>query len=238
MRPFVKHGYLRYRSNGRTVYMGLFGTPTWNVSERIWGYRSIGKTIMDMRKIGSSADLGVGFKGRLDGAGRVNAQLMFGNGSGQRQEADNGKKVYSLLHLKPLDAIEATVYFDWEGKPEGRDRVTFAGMLGTSSENFRAGIEGFVRTNRNAEDGADAQVRGASAFGAATVRPRVKAFARLDYYDPGQSTVRDEEVMIIGGIDVTPAGIFTSCPMLMATIYASSNSDTEVIPRMTLHYRF
>ena len=28
---------------------------------------------MDMRKIGSSADLGVGFKGRLDGAGRVNA---------------------------------------------------------------------------------------------------------------------------------------------------------------------
>ena len=155
MRPFVKHGYLRYRSNGRTVYMGLFGTPTWNVSERIWGYRSIEKTIMDKRKIGSSADIGVGFKGKLDGAGRVKAQLMFGNGSGQRPEADNGKKVYSLLHLKPTDIVEATVYFDWEGKPGGKDRVTFAGMLGTSVENFRFGLEGFVRNNRKALSGDD-----------------------------------------------------------------------------------
>ncbi len=238
MRPFVKHGYLRYRSNGRTVYMGLFGTPTWNVSERIWGYRSIGKTIMDLHKIGSSADLGVGFNGMLDGEGRVNAQLMFGNGNGQRPEADNGKKVYSLLHVKPAGAIEATVYLDWEGKPEGRNRVTFAGMLGTSGENFRGGIEAFVRKNKKGEADGDAQVLGMSASGTATVRPRVKAFARLDYYDPGQSTVRDEEYMIIGGIDVTPAGNIHIMPNVMATIYASSNADTEVVPRMTVHFKF
>ena len=174
----------------------------------------------------------------MDGKGRVNAQLMFGNGNGQCPEADNGKKVYSLLHVKPAGAIEATVYLDWEGKPEGRDRVTFAGMLGTSSENFRGGIEAFVRNNKNGKADGDPQVRGVSAFGAATVRPRVRAFARLDYYDPSQSTVRDEEVMIIGGIDVTPAGNIHIMPNVMATIYASSNADTEVVPRMTVHYKF
>ena len=238
MRPFVKHGYLRYRSNGQSVFMGLFGTPTWNVSERIWGYRSIGKTIMDMRKIGSSADLGVGFNGKLDGEGRVNVQLMFGNGSGQRPEVDNGKKVYSLLHVKPAGAIEATVYLDWEGKPEGRDRVTVGGMLGSSGEIFRGGIEAFVRNNRNGEASGDAQLRGVSAFGAVTVRPDVRAFARLDYFDPSRSTAQDEEVMIIGGIDVTPAGNIHIMPNVMATIFASSDADTEVIPRMTVHYRF
>ena len=38
MKPFVKHAYLRYKKNSRAVYFGLFGTPTWNVSEQIWGY--------------------------------------------------------------------------------------------------------------------------------------------------------------------------------------------------------
>ncbi len=238
MRPFVKHGYLRYRANGRAVNMGLFGTPTWNVSERIWGYRSIAKTIMDMRKIGSSADIGVGFKGRLDGAGRVNAQLMFGNGSGQRSEVDNGKKLYTLLHVKPTDAIEATVYLDWEGKPEGRDRVTFAGMLGMSGEEFRGGIEGFVRMNRNGGGGDDIRIRGVSVFCAANARPRVDIFARLDYYDPGRSTGQDEETMVIGGVDIAPAGNIHIMPNVVATIYAPSNADTEVIPRMTVFYKF
>ncbi len=238
MRPFVKHGYLRYRANGRTVYMGLFGTPTWNVSERIWGYRSIAKTIMDMRKIGSSADLGVGYKGKLDGAGRLNAQLMFGNGSGQRPEADNGKKVYSLLHLKPTDVVEATVYLDWEDKPDGRDRVTFAAMLGTSVEKLRFGIEGFVRNNRRAQSGDDVQLRGLSAFGAVNLKPRVDVFGRLDFFDPDRSAEQDEEYMIIGGVDVAPARNIHIMPNVMATIYASSDAVTEVVPRMTVSYKF
>ncbi|MDE3000778.1 MAG: porin [Gemmatimonadota bacterium] len=238
MRPFVKHGYLRYRTNGRTVNMGLFGTPTWNVSERIWGYRSIAKTIMDMRKIGSSADLGVGYRGKLDGAGRVNVQLMIGNGSGQRPEADNGKKVYSLLHLKPTDVVEATVYLDWEGKPEGKDRITFAGMLGTSGESFRLGIEGFIRNNRRGQSGDDIQVRGVSAFGNVNVKPRVDVFGRLDFYDPNRSTERDEEFMFIGGIDVAPAGNIHIMPNVVATIKRSSVADTGIIPRMTVCYRF
>ena len=238
MRPYVKHGYLRYRTNGRTIYMGLFGTPTWNVSERIWGYRSIEKTIMDMRKIGSSADIGVGFKGRLDGAGSVNAQLMLGNGSGQRPEVDNGKKLYTLLHVKPADVIEATVYLDWEGKHDGSDRVTFAGMLGMSGESFRGGIEGFIRNNRNGSGGHDVQIRGASAFGAANVGPRVDIFARLDYYDPGGSKAQDEEYLVIGGVDVAPAGKIHIMPNVMATIYASPDADAEVIPRITVSYEF
>ncbi|MCY3765625.1 MAG: hypothetical protein OXH06_09375, partial [Gemmatimonadetes bacterium] len=151
---------------------------------------------------------------------------------------DNGKKVYSLLHLKPTDVVEATVYFDWEGKPGGKDRVTFAGMLGTSAESFRFGIEGFVRNNRKALSGEDVQIRGVSAFGAVNVKPQVDVFGRLDFFDPNQSAEQDEEYMIIGGVDVVPAGNIHIMPNVVATIKRSSDADTEVIPRMTVCYRF
>ncbi len=136
MEPTVKHAYLRYRKDGRAVIFGLSGTPTWNVSDRVWGYRSIHKTIMDLHKLGSSADLGVAFNGKLDEGGKVNAQVMLGNGSGQSPEVDNQKKLYGLLHLKPGGTLEVTGYVDWEGKPGGQDRMTFAGFVGTSGKGF------------------------------------------------------------------------------------------------------
>lgn len=55
MVPFVKHAYLRYRKNGRGIYFGLFGTPTWAVPEELWGYRPVSKTIMDLHKLGTSS---------------------------------------------------------------------------------------------------------------------------------------------------------------------------------------
>ena len=122
MEPFVKHAFLRYRNRDRTLTFGLSGTPTWNVSERAWGYRSISKTIMDLRKIGSSADLGIAFGGKLDDAGKVSARVTIGNGSGQRAEGDAEKKTYALLHLRPAGSFETTAYLDWEDKTGGKIR--------------------------------------------------------------------------------------------------------------------
>ena len=92
--------------------------------------------------------------------------------------------------------------------------------------------------NRNGSGGGDVRKRGVSVFGAANVRPRVQLFARLDYYDPDKSTEQDGETMVIGGVDIAPAGNIHVMPNVMATIYASSDADTEVIPRMTVFYKF
>jgi len=238
MVPFVKHAYLRYRKDGRAVYCGLFGTPTWNVSERVWGYRSISKTIMDLHKIGSSADLGVGFKGKLDDGGKVNAQVSVGNGSGQSPEVDNDKKFYGLLHLKPSGTIEATVYLDWEGKPGGQDRITFAGMVGTSGKHFHGGLEVFIRNNKSAVAGSDVQIRGISAFGAGVFGPKTKAFARVDFYDPSNKASNDREYMVIGGIDLIPEKNIHLMPNVVATFFQAKGAEAEVIPRFTVYYKF
>ena len=66
MEPFVKHGYLQWKEGlgDADIYLGLSGTPTWAVAEKVWGYRSVAKTVLDWNKIGSSADLGAASQGR------------------------------------------------------------------------------------------------------------------------------------------------------------------------------
>ena len=45
MDPFVKDAYLRYQWNGRSLYAGQSPTPIWSITETVWGYRAVEKTI-------------------------------------------------------------------------------------------------------------------------------------------------------------------------------------------------
>ena len=70
MTPVVKDAYLKYQKDGRSLVVGLSPTPTWSFTEKVWGYRSVEKTIIDLNKMGSSRDLGVLFETRSDSEGR------------------------------------------------------------------------------------------------------------------------------------------------------------------------
>ena len=61
MDPLVKDAYLCYQWNGRSLYAGQSPTPIWSITETVWGYRAVEKTIMDLNKIGSSRDNGIAF---------------------------------------------------------------------------------------------------------------------------------------------------------------------------------
>jgi hypothetical protein len=235
MEPFVKHAYVRYRKNGKALYMGLSGTPTWAVSEEIWGYRSVRKTIMDLNKIASSADIGLAFHGQLDSEGKVNTQIMLANGSGQSSEADNNKKIYALLHLKP-GAFQATAYADWEKRSGSKDRLTFAGFLGLKKDHFQGGIEGFLQ-KRNDPAG-DVQLLGVSVFGAGKVGDKTKAFGRVDFFDPNDNVTTNRTLHFIGGLDFEPAKDVHLMPNVLVTSFQAAGVDAEVLPRMTLYVKF
>ena len=235
MEPFVKHAYVRYRKDGKALYMGLSGTPTWNVTEGIWGYRSVRKTIMDLNKIASSADIGIAFHGQLDSEGKVNTQIMLANGSGQASEDDNNKKIYGLLHFKP-GSLNATVYADWEKRAGSQDRMTFAGFVGLQGEGFRGGIEGFLQKRNN--PAGDVQVRGVSVFGAGTLGEQTKAFGRVDFFDPNDGAGNDRTLHFIGGLDFEPTKDVHVMPNVLVTSFQAAGVDTEVLPRMTLYVKF
>ncbi len=58
---FVKDAYLKWKNiiDGSDLIVGFSPTPSFGVSEDYWGYRSLEKTIMDLRKVASSRDFGV-----------------------------------------------------------------------------------------------------------------------------------------------------------------------------------
>ena len=233
MVPFVKHAYLRYRKDRHALYMGLSGTPTWNVTESVWGYRPVEKTIMDLNKIASSADIGLAYHGKLDEAGKANVQIMLANGSGQSAEANNEKKIYGLLHFKP-GAFHLTAYGDWEKRAGDQDRTTLAAFLGTQNNKFHGGLEGFVQLRKNP----DHQVQGVSLFGAGKLGEKTKGFVRVDFFDPNDKTGDGREIFFLGGLDFEPTKDVHLMPNVMGTAFQASGVDTQVIPRMTIYVKF
>ena len=59
--PFVKHAYLEWANlvPKHSLFLGIAETNAFKNSEELWGYRSIEKTIIDLNKICSSADLDI-----------------------------------------------------------------------------------------------------------------------------------------------------------------------------------
>ncbi|MDQ2719265.1 MAG: hypothetical protein M3Z26_05825 [Bacteroidota bacterium] len=82
-----------------TIVAGQQSTPTFaTLTEGVWGYRSIEKTITDMRGISSSTDLGVGVYGKIGKSENVGYDVLIGNSNGAKIENNNFKKIYTSLY--------------------------------------------------------------------------------------------------------------------------------------------
>ena len=234
MEPFVKHGYLQWKKGlgDADVYLGLSGTPTWAVAEKVWGYRSIAKTVLDWNKIGSSADLGAALKGA---AGQLSYHLMVGNGPGQKPEDDHGKKFYGSLSFKAADRLILEGYADFNAKPAGRNERTFKGFVGWQGAKGKVGLEAFSRTNEQAGAGGEDQViTGVSAFGSLPLSAAFKGFGRFDAvsYDAEDTT----DLLFIAGLDYSPATDVHLMPNML--IESPDGHDANVQGRLTFFYKF
>ena len=234
MEPFVKHGYLQWKEGlgDADIYLGLSGTPIWAVAEKVWGYRSIAKTVLDWNKIGSSADLGAALKGA---AGRLHYHLMVGNGPGQGPEDDHGKKFYGSLSFKAADRLILEGYADFNARPAGRNERTFKALVGWQGARGSAGLEVFSRTNELAGDNGDDQViAGVSAFGSLPLSAAFKGFGRVDAV--GYDAEDDRDWLFITGLDYAAATDVHLMPNVL--IESPAGRDANVQGRLTFYYKF
>ena len=234
MEPFVKHGYLQWKEGlgDADVYLGLSGTPTWAVAEKVWGYRSIAKTVLDWNKIGSSADLGAALKGA---AGQLNYHLMVGNGPGQKPEDDHGKKFYGSLSFKAADRLILEGYADFNARPAGRNERTFKGFVGWQGAKGKAGLEIFSRTNEQAGAGGEDQViTGVSAFGSLPLSAAFKGFGRVDAV--GYDAEDTSDLLFLTGLDYAAATNVHLMPNVL--IESPTGRDANVQGRLTFYYKF
>ena len=234
MEPFVKHGYLQWKKGlgDADIYLGLSGTPTWAVAEKVWGYRSIAKTVLDWNKIGSSADLGAALKGT---AGQLNYHLMVGNGPGQKPEDDHGKKFYGSLSFKAADRLILEGYADFNAKPAGRNERTFKGFVGWQGAKGKIGLEAFSRTNEQAGVGGEDQIiTGISAFGSLLLSTAFKGFGRFDAIS--HDAEDDRDLLFIAGLDYAAAKAGHLMPNVI--VESPDGHEANVQGRLTFFCKF
>jgi hypothetical protein len=195
------------------LVVGVMGTPTFFfASEKVWGnqsawgYRSIERTIADMRKLGIASDAGIALQGTFTKTGTFGYNLMVGNGSGTKPETDKFKRLYADVYGKFLDQkIIVDCYGDYERSrltPYQQGKSTFKLFIAYQAERVAGGIEvvqqfqqnATIYTEPKAENPSVASTKkdtvAAIAFGVSVfvrgslIKERLAAFARYDFFNP------------------------------------------------------
>jgi hypothetical protein len=237
MRPAVKDAYLKYKRNSWSLIMGLSPTPATSRTDGIWGYRSVAKSIQDLNKLGSTRDTGLLFETPLDARGKVVMQAMFGNGSGNQSETNNGKKGHLRLELSPGESLGILLNGDYESRPD-QNLTTLSALVHSSGNDRAFAIEGVWQNRGNSGAGSDVAVKGISVFGRSRIQANFGYFARVDYFDPSDQMSDDIETRVIVGVDLMPEPNIHIMPNVIVEAFQDSAVETVVTPRITLYYKF
>ena len=249
---FIKTAYAEWKAFKTVSFaIGLVPTPTWTwaLNERTWNYRSIEKTILDMRGLGIASDLGAATRGTFDKTGNYGFGLMIGNGSAQRPEFNKYKKYYGTLFAKPVTGLSLEAYGDYEPNAGDKNKYTFKGFASYQIKKFTIGAEVIQQIQENAGGmGINAVPLGISAFVWGTLhskkdKPVVNAFARFDYYDPDSKndSLGYKENFMTAGIDYMPIENIHFMPNIWINSYSGKTSSvaertTDLVVRMTFYY--
>jgi hypothetical protein len=235
MTPYVKESSVTWKQGQGSISAGLVPTLAWAFQEKVWGYRPIEKTILDLRGKGTAVDLGISWTRKLGSASSLS--LLVSNGNGTAAETDNDKKI-ALQALTKLGGLDAKLYADMQTQKGGADQTTLAGFLGKSGERFHGGVEGYYRIDKKALAGEDQKGFGVSLYGVKPVAEGKKIIVRADLYEPNSDADDDQETLLIGGLDWALAKDLHLMPNLLVTLYQNSNVDTQIIPRLTGFFEF
>jgi hypothetical protein len=232
---YIKSANLRWKNiyKGGDLIFGQQATPAFPlVAEKLWGYRSIEKTILDMRKGSSSNDLGIGLQAKIGEKGNFGYDLLVGNGTAQKLETDIFKKFYGDFYAKLLNQkLVFDIYADYERTLQLPDFHKYKSNIKLdaiyTSDPVTVGVEAYITTLHNyvgflnlnptppSYDTTDAMVMGISVFTHGTIiKEKLSFFARYDMYNPDTKFNADytytmggspvTESFITAGIDYTP----------------------------------
>ncbi len=164
--PFVKWANLRWKNiwKGTDLVFGQVNNPSVGIngrnqqtSEEVWAYRSIEKTVDDIR--GTPVyDFGAELQGWFDSRGNFGYDLMVGNGQAARPENDLYKWFYGDVYAKFFNKrLVIDLYQDYEklnwgvftkglNGPWHHDRNMTKLFAAWNTEKFTVGFEGFTNT--------------------------------------------------------------------------------------------
>ncbi len=264
---FVKDASLKWKNifEGSDLIFGIQPTPSFDVSEKYWGYRSLEKTIQDLRGFVPSRDLGIALRGKISENGNVNYTVMFGNNSANSAETDKYKRYYAAVDFSPINNFTIALTGDFKSRASVEDpnnanttlshnSILSSLFLGYSEKNkFSLGIETVYQMNQNdmriggniAPQLKDVNALGISAFGSLWFSETIGALVRYDYFDPNMDAdfKGDSRNYFIVGIDFKVDKNISIIPNMIYESYEEDSIlglsfDPSVTARVTLYYNF
>lgn len=198
---YIKLANIRWKNiwKGTDLVVGQIATPAFPLlSEKIWAYRSIERTISDIRRT-PSYDLGAALQGKFDAKGNYGYNLMVGNGSSAKPEADNFKWFYGDVFAMFLDKkLVVDLYADYERlawtPALHHSRQMIKGYVAYNTPKLTIGVEGFVNNLKNditatkiagGTDLLNNTTKGISFYVHGDIIPtKLRFFARTDLFNP------------------------------------------------------
>ena len=262
---YIKDAYLKWKNifSGSDFIFGIQPTPAFVVAEDFWGYRSLERTIMDLRRIVSSRDLGASLKGKITSTGRVKYWLMYGNGTSIGIENDKFKRLYSQVDLQPSEKWRVTLYGDYRFKTNKTYQIIDENFLNDAlttdlfigygeKDKYAIGFESFwqVTFNDNIQVEETAYVidnrnaLGVSLFGWYKFDQMLVAVGRWDYYDPNISGDyrADARNLFIAGLSFNVHEKVAIIPNFLFETYEQPDNGVTIDPsltgRITFYFEF
>ena len=209
---YIKLANLRWKNifKGTDLVVGQLSTPTFALlSEKMWNYRAVERTITDIRRT-PSYDFGAALQGTFDPKTKnFGYNVMMGNGSSAKPEADSYKWFYGDVYGFFLDKkLVVDLYADYErlawtpswhhARQMSKIYVAYNSAATTKGidpgNGFTIGAEYFVNNLKNdwfatkAAGGVDtvtANASGLSLFVHGDIIPKkLRFFVRYDIYNP------------------------------------------------------
>ncbi|MCL6524334.1 MAG: hypothetical protein K6T34_06695 [Thermoflavifilum sp.] len=200
---YIKLANLRWKNiwKGTDLVIGQQATPAFSMLEEpIWKYRSIERTIADIRRT-PSYDLGVGLQGTFNPETKhVGYDLLVGNGTGAKPSTSRSKWFYADVWAKLFnEQVVVDLYTDyyrmhWQpGFHQSRNMWKLFAAYTTSSFTLGASAfinllkDGMVQTYSGSQpaDTLNQQASGVSFFvRGQLIANKLGYFARIDHYNP------------------------------------------------------
>jgi hypothetical protein len=240
LEPFVKDAWLRWKhSPALEVIAGLSPSPAIVTVERVWGYRSVEKTALDLQRMIATRDLGVAVQGA---AGRIRYHAQVGNGASTGSETNAGKKFAASVSLLPTASTLFDVYADHDDRPGDTGRTTLQLLGALTNERMRVGVQLGRQFRDNADD-----LDVASLFAVYNLGAKYALLARVDRnFDPNPEGDRilylpfdptRESFFFLTGVDWKLHKNVSVIPNVEYIAY-DDGGDDDLFGRVTLNFTF
>jgi hypothetical protein len=175
--PYVKDAYLSWKFAGSAnLTAGIQSPPSFNQVEEFWGYRPLEKTPLDLYRWTSSRDFGVSVKGGKNTVYHV----MYANGSSNKSEDNNGKKLFGSLGYKSDGVfVEGMAQYE-RAKSSGDDDLILQAFGGYQGDWGRVGLQYAYRDYKNNSNDEKYKYNVASIFVIFKASEKIELIGRWD----------------------------------------------------------